>query len=135
MLVIVLSIFGALMLALLASRFSGRGSQQEITTVKSPPADCCGAHEVCEKESLLTHDTAPVYYNDEELDTFQGVEATAYSNQQIEQFREVLYTMQEEEVPGWLRSLQTRGITPPLIVREEALMIVGELRGSRHLSQ
>ncbi len=134
MLIIILSILGALILALFASRFSGKKGPQESTATKERPADCCGEHEVCENESLLIHDTAITYYNDEELDLFRELEATTYTTQQIEQFREVLYTMQDHEVPGWLRSLQTRGITPPLIVREEALMIVGELRDPRMAS-
>ncbi len=131
MLVIVLSILGALVLALLVSRFSGKKNHEQATALKVPPADCCGAHEVCEQESLLNSDATIVYYNDEELDAFRGTEANAYTDEQIEQFREVLYTMKEEEVAGWLRSLQNRGIMLPLILREETLMIISERRAAQ----
>ena len=131
MLVIVLSIVGALVLALLASRVSGKKNDESEAPVKVPPADCCGAHEVCEQESLLNSDATIVYYNDEELDAFRGTEADAYTDEQIEQFREVLYTMKEEEVAGWLRSLQNRGIMLPLILREETLMIISERRSAQ----
>ena len=30
-----------------------RGEIQELPAVKQPPQECCGQHEVCEKESLL----------------------------------------------------------------------------------
>jgi hypothetical protein len=131
MLIIVLSIIGALVLALLVSRFSGKKNDEQATTLKVPPADCCGAHEVCEQESLLSSNATIFYYNDEELDLFRGVDAGAYSDEQIEQFREVLYTMKEDEVAGWLRSLQNRGIMLPLILREETLMIISERRAAQ----
>ena len=38
---------------------------------------CCGMHEVCEKESLRAAQEDIEYYEDEELDRFRG--RTAYS--------------------------------------------------------
>ena len=61
---------------------------------------CCGMHEVCEKESLRAAQEDIEYYEDEELDRFRG--RTAYSEEEVEEFREVLYTMRTDEVPGWL---------------------------------
>ena len=68
------------------------------------------------------------YYNDEELDRFQGVESDAYEEEAVEEFREVLFTLQEVEVAGWLRSLQLRGIQLPDALKDEAFLIVGERR-------
>ena len=91
--------------------------------------ECCGQHEVCEKESLLAALSKEIeYYQDEELDRFRGREGDAYSSDEIEEFREVLYTMREDEVAGWVRSLQLRAVELPDSVKEEVLMIVGELR-------
>ena len=91
--------------------------------------ECCGQHEVCEKESLLAALSKEIeYYEDEELDRFRGREGDAYSPDEIEEFREVLYTMREDEVAGWVRSLQLRAVELPDNVKEEVLMIVGELR-------
>ncbi len=93
------------------------------------PADmeCCGQHEVCEKDSLLAAVSRDiVYYNDEELDRFRG--HASYSEEEAEEFREVLYTMRSEEVAGWVRSLQLRQIGLPDSVKDEVFLIVGERR-------
>jgi hypothetical protein len=48
----------------------------------------------------------------------------------VEEFREVLYTCREEEVAGWSRSLQLRGIELPDELKDELFLIVGERRFS-----
>ena len=62
------------------------------------------------------------------MDRFQGVESDAYEEEAVEEFREVLFTLQEVEVAGWLRSLQLRGIQLPDALKDEAFLIVGERR-------
>lgn len=128
MIILVLGIVLALVIALVISRHSDNDNED-----KQPAADladdCCGAHEVCESDSLLRSDDKIEYYADEELDDFKGAEANNYDDNQIELFREVLYTLKEREVAGWLKSLQLRDVQPPHIIREEALMIVAERRG------
>jgi hypothetical protein len=140
--IILLSIIAALALTYLGSRYFGNNKDNlgnTVATVETvPDADCCGAHEVCDKETLLSADDQIVYYQDEELDQYQAIPSNGYSPQQIENFREVLYTMRDDEVAGWLRSLQLRNINPPNVIREEALMIVSEvrdiIRGGRQLA-
>ncbi len=85
---------------------------------------CCGLHEVCEKKSLLTDEQDIEYYEDEELDRFRG--RTAYSEEEIDEFREVLYTMRTDEVAGWLHSLEMRRVNLPDELKDEVLLIVGE---------
>lgn len=96
--------------------------------IQSPSADCCGAHLVCEKDTLLNSSTEIIYYNDEELDQYKGRESNTYDENEISQFSEVLFTLKENEVAGWLRSLQLREIELPQQLRDEALMIVREQR-------
>ena len=92
--------------------------------------ECCGQHEVCEKESLLAAVSKEIeYYEDEELDRFRGRAGDAYLPDEIEEFREVLYTMREDEVAGWVRSLQLRQVELPDDLKDEVFMIVGEVRG------
>ena len=67
-------------------------------------------------------------YKRQELDRFQGVEADAYDEEAVEEFSEVLYTLREVEVAGWLRSLQLRGINLPDALKDEAFLIIGERR-------
>lgn len=91
--------------------------------------ECCGQHETCEKDSLLAAVSRQIeYYNDEELDRFRGLPADAYSAEECEEFREVLYTMKEEEVAGWVRSLQLRAVELPDDLKAEVFLIIGERR-------
>ena len=98
----------------------------EIITVDS---ECCGQHEVCEKESLLAAVSKNIeYYDDEELDCFKGYPSDKYSSDEIDEFREIMYTCKEDEVAGWARSLQLRGIEIPDELKDELFLIVGERR-------
>ncbi|WP_075591022.1 hypothetical protein [Labilibacter marinus] len=127
MIYIVVLIIVALVVAWFVSRSKGNEESEETNEVAD---DCCGAHEVCESDSLLSADENFDYYNDEELDQYKGVAANAYSDAAIEEFRDVLYTLKEREVAAWMKSMQLRQIDLPFIVREEALMIVEERRAS-----
>ena len=98
----------------------------------APPVvseECCGQHEVCERDSLLAAASKKIeYYDDEELDAYYGKESNRYNEKEVEEFREVLYTMRETEVAGWIRSLQLRGINLPDQLKDEAFLIVEERR-------
>ena len=68
------------------------------------------------------------YYDDEELDRFRGTAADAYDDAAVDEFRDVLYTLKDTEVAGWLRSLQLRAVNLPDALKDEAFLIVGERR-------
>ena len=105
------------------------GELQAAPEIVEADAECCGQHETCERDSLLAAVSKKIeYYDDEELDRFQGVEADAYDEDAVNEFRDVLYTLQEIEVAGWLRSLQLRAINLPDELKDEAFLIVGERR-------
>ena len=92
---------------------------------------CCGQHAVCEKELLMAAAAAPVeYIDDEELDSFRGRSSDAYTPEEEEAFREVLYTTLTREVGDWLRSLELRGIALPDGLKDEALMLMDEERSA-----
>ncbi len=94
-------------------------------------SECCGQHEVCEKESLLAAVSKQIeYYDDEELDRFKGRSGDDYTEEEAEEFRNVLYTMRSEEVAGWVRSLQLRQVNLPDVVKDEVFLLVGERRNS-----
>ncbi len=128
MIYIVILILVALIVAWFVSNKPKSKEEIEEEEAKEVPADCCGAHEVCEADSLLSSSDKIEYYNDEELDRFRGTKPNLYSDEAIEEFRDVLYTLKEREVAGWMKSMQLRQIQLPEIIREEALMIVEERR-------
>ncbi len=93
------------------------------------PEECCGQHEVCERDSLLAAVSKEIeYYDDEELDAWKGTPSQGYSEEQCAVFRNILYTMRSDEVAGWVRSLQLRGIELPDEVKDEVLLIICERR-------
>ena len=109
----------------------------EPDATPTPPADeadgeseCCGMHIVCEKDTLIPFTTEADYYDDEELDRFAGRGADDYTDEEVEEFRDVLLTLRTEEVAGWARSISLRGITLPAIVKEELLLLVAERRAA-----
>ena len=99
--------------------------------VKEVDVECCGQHEICEKESLLAAVSKKIeYYDDEELDQFIGRTGDTYTDEETNQFRDVLYTMQDVDVAGWIRSLQLRGVELPDDLKDEVFLIIGERRTS-----
>lgn len=112
-------------------RDSESSSTDSEDTTGLPPAgeECCGMHITCEKDSLLTAMADKIeYYEDEELDRFAGRTPQDYSDEETDEFRDVLLTLRPEEIAGWARSIQLRGIELPEPVRDELLLIVAEAR-------
>lgn len=107
---------------------SGRIERLPEVVEASEPG-CCGQHEVCEKDSLLAAVSREIeYYDDEELDRFRGRESHDYSDAEIEEFDEVFTTLRSEEVAGWVRSLQLRGVNLPDALKDDVVLVVGERR-------
>ncbi len=64
------------------------------------------------------------YYDDEELDEFKGRPAESYTDEEVEIFSEVLYTLKPGEAKGWNRSLILRGINIPNQLKDELVMMI-----------
>ena len=64
------------------------------------------------------------YYDDEELDRFKGKESNEYTDDEAEEFSEVLYTMRPDEAKGWNRSLILRGINVPNQIKDELIAMI-----------
>lgn len=126
-LILALIIVGAVT-ALLTWVFS-RG-KEESPIIQPPAGDCggCdGSDERCEMECMMEAATQAIeYYEDEELDDFRGRASDSYTEQEVERFAEVLYTLRPEEVKGWSRSLTLRGINIPDSLKDELLLMMGK---------
>ena len=108
-------------------------TKAETTTTEEEyerPDGCCGAHEVCENESLLATNAKIIYFDDEELDAFKDREPESYTDEEIAQFDEVFMTLRENELVDWLKSLQLRHVPLPECIKEQALMIISERRNN-----
>lgn len=143
MIEIVVIILGAIavlgIVAAVAGHFRARklqrqfdaGEIMEIPKVNTVDMECCGQHETCERDSLLSAVSKAIeYYEDEELDRFHGRRSDEYSEDEANEFRDILYSMRNDEVAGWVRSLQLRAIEMPDAVKDEVFLIVGERRRS-----
>ena len=135
--ILIVIVIGVALFGLVAGYFYNRNIQKKIDRgelEEAPPvvtvdSECCGQHQICEKESLLAAVSKQIeYYDDEELDRFKGRPSDGYSEEEIEEFRDILYSMQEVDVAGWSRSLQLRGIELPDELKDELFLIVGERR-------
>ena len=110
-----------------------KGELAEIPAIQeNAAAGCCGLHETCESESLLAGVSKAIeYYEDEELDRFRGRASDQYNDSEIEEYNEVLTTLRSEEVAGWIRSLQLRGVALPDELKDDVILLVGERRVDR----
>lgn len=97
---------------------------------------CCGQHYSCEKDSLLTALSSKIeYYEDEYLDRFAGRQADDYSEEEKDEFRDVMLTLLPDDLAGWGRSIQLRGINLPSDIRDEFLMLIDDVRTKRLVHQ
>lgn len=87
----------------------------------------CGVSCFCDEATLKRAVTTEAeYFDDEELDRYKGIGSDDYTEQQTEEFNEVLTTLKPTEVGDWLRSLQLRGIELPSSLKDEALMLMND---------
>lgn len=125
----IIIIVGVVVLGIVAAVFSINQKEHEEKDVSLNNNGCCGQHITCEKDSLLSAVSPKIeYYDDEELDEYKGFDATQYSNEEIEQFRDILETLKDDDVAGWVRSLQNREIGIPVEILDEIFLRVGENR-------
>ncbi|MBQ1773677.1 MAG: hypothetical protein IIZ97_05445 [Prevotella sp.] len=119
---IVLGIFSAI-LGLLSHNKKGESSV--ILADSSSCSTCNGDDPKCEQLCMMEAATREIeYFDDEELDRFKGRQGNQYTDDEAEEFRNVMLTMQQNEVSAWSRSLTLRGIEVPYQVKDELLMLM-----------
>ena len=97
------------------------------------PDGCCGAHEVCEHpEDELN--SKPDYFDDEELDRFKRKASHEYSDEEAEEFREIFYTIYDEEKTLWLKSLRMRHIALPSQVKQEMVQVMKSIQKEHQIA-
>lgn len=106
--------------------FSDDSDHSDDTSNSQPnnPSICCGLHAICEKTGQINE--PPVYYDDEELDRFAGRPADGYTDEETEEFRDVLLTLLPSDAPGWSVSLEKRRINLPADLLPELELLLSE---------
>jgi U3 small nucleolar ribonucleoprotein component len=102
-----------------------QGDDDVIMKDSGSCATCDGVNTKCEQECMMEAATKEIeYFDDEDLDSFAGRSSSEYSDDEAEQFREVLYTMKQDEVKDWTRSLTLRNISLPDQIKDEVFMLI-----------
>lgn len=129
MLILLVALVVLGIVAAVATKMLMRGDGVEPAPVNagSDCGTCNGDNDKCEQTCMMEAAVKPVeYYDDEELDQYRGRPSDGYTDDEAEQFRDILYTMRQDEVAGWNRSLILRGINLPNQVKDEVVMLIGE---------
>ncbi len=99
--------------------------QVPVAETEDDGEECCGEHEVCEKGKIKRALRTDIeYFDDEELDRYRGTASDEYDDDAVEEFREVLYTMDPREVDDWLKSLELREVALPDALKDEVFMLM-----------
>jgi len=124
---IIIGLFTVVGIAVLVKVNRDRKKNEPVAEETSAPAsDCCGAHEVCEFDAIKADASRIEYYDDEELDEYKNITENAYTEDQIDHFRDVLYTLKTDEIRYWLLSIERRSINLPGILVSEARMLMAD---------
>ena len=111
--------------ALLSLLWHNKDGDDTVINAGADCSTCNGDNAKCEQTCMMEAATKEVeYFDDEELDRFRERPSAAYSDDEAEEFREVLYTMRPEEVRAWTRSLTLRGISLPDQVKDEVFVFM-----------
>lgn len=92
--------------------------------------ESCALRSICPSEQLLAGECREevIYYDDEELDRFLGRDENSYNDEEMEQWRDVLYTLRTDDLLGWGQSIKRRGLVMPAAIRAEFLHLASEHR-------
>ena len=101
------------------------GEPDVIMPTSGDCSSCDGTDDKCEQVCMMEAATKDIeYYDDEELDRFRGRQSDQYTDEEVEEFATVLYTMQPKEVKGWNRSLILREINLPNQIKDELIAMI-----------
>lgn len=125
MLILIIIIICLGIIAALAGKLSAKDDSGVTERQQGDCATCGGGQ--CMHDCMAEAAVKDIeYYDDEELDGFKGRPSDRYTDDEAEQFREVMLTMRQDEVAGWARSLAMRGIVPPDQIKDEMIMLMAD---------
>lgn len=126
MIILVISI---LLLGIIVGCFAlfSKGESSQPVNPDPTCATCTGDDSKCEQECMMEAATKPIeYYDDEHLDKYQGRASDSYDDDEIEEFSEVLFTLKQNDVAGWNRSLILRNINIPNQLKDDLVALLSD---------
>lgn len=119
---IVLALFAAITTLFTKKK---EGEPDVVMPTSGDCSSCDGTDEKCEQVCMMEAATREIeYYDDEELDRFRGRQSNQYTDDEAEEFANILYTMQPQEAKGWNRSLILREINVPNQIKDELITMI-----------
>ena len=119
---IVLALFAAITTLFTKKK---EGEPDVVMPTSGDCSSCDGTDDKCEQVCMMEAATREIeYYDDEELDRFRGRQSNQYTDEEAEEFANILYTMQPQEAKGWNRSLMLREINVPNQIKDELITMI-----------
>lgn len=119
---IVLALFAAITTLFTKKK---EGEPDVIMPTSGDCSSCDGTDDKCEQVCMMEAATREIeYYDDEELDRFRGRQSNQYTDEEAEEFANILYTMQPQEAKDWNRSLILREINVPNQIKDELITMI-----------
>ena len=119
---IVLALFAAITTLFTKKK---EGEPDVVMPTSGDCSSCDGTDDKCEQVFMMEAATREIeYYDDEELDRFRGRQSNQYTDEEAEEFANILYTMQPQEAKGWNRSLILREINVPNQIKDELITMI-----------
>ena len=119
---IVLALFAAITTLFTKKK---EGEPDVVMPTSGDCSSCDGTDDKCEQVCMMEAATREIeYYDDEELDSFRGRQSNQYTDEEAEEFANILYTMQPQEAKGWNRSLILREINVPNQIKDELITMI-----------
>ena len=119
---IVLALFAAITTLFTKKK---EGEPDVVMPTSGDCSSCDGTDDKCEQVCMMEAATREIeYYDDEELDRFRGRQSNQYTDEEAEEFANILYTMQPQEAKGWNRSLILRDINVPNQIKDELITMI-----------
>ena len=119
---IVLALFAAITTLFTKKK---EGEPDVVMPTSGDCSSCDGTNDKCEQVCMMEAATREIeYYDDEELDRFRGRQSNQYTDEEAEEFANILYTMQPQEAKDWNRSLILREINVPNQIKDELITMI-----------
>lgn len=123
-LISIIAIVALGVLVMIGTKLFGGKNDEPVVIPASDCSTCDGVNAACEQVCQMEAATKPIeYFDDEELDEYKGRLSSEYSDDEADEFADVLETLRPEDVKPWNRSLILRGINMPDQIKDEYIAL------------
>ena len=125
----ILLFFSIVILGVIVAVFAklSKGNTQPTEPAEPSCSTCTGDDSRCEQECMMEAATKEIeYFDDEHLDRFADRPADSYTDEEVEEFADVMFTLQPADVAPWNRSLILRRINIPNALKDDLIAMLSE---------